>query len=145
MPRPSPHGSAAHPDVVYAERSRPVRAERIPNDPRYANQFYLLPGATTIDAQSAWDLTTGSPAVVVAVLDTGYTNHADLAGRLLPGYDFVANFALSNDGNAKDAAGNYRDADAVRPRRLGQHRRPCPARSQCALHGSAKARGMARR
>jgi len=106
---------SAHPDVLYAERSRPIRAERIPNDPRYADQFYLLPGATTIDAQSAWDLTTGSPSVVVAVLDTGYTNHADLAGRLLPGYDFVANFALSNDGNAKDTAGNYRDADPSDP------------------------------
>ena len=106
---------AAHRDVAYAERSRPVRAERIPNDPLYANQFYLQPGATTIDAQSAWDLTTGSAAVVVAVLDTGSTNHADLAGRLLPGYDFVANFTYSNDGNAKDSAGNYRDADAADP------------------------------
>ncbi len=106
---------ATHPDVVYAERSRQVRAARIPNDPRYADQFYLQPGATTIDAQTAWDMTTGSPAVVVAVLDSGSTNHADLAGRLLPGYDFVANFNLSNDGNAKDAVGNYRDADASDP------------------------------
>ncbi|MFO1315370.1 MAG: S8 family serine peptidase [Burkholderiales bacterium] len=106
---------AAHPDVAYAERSRRVRAERIPNDPLYASQFYLLPGATTIDAQSAWDITTGSPSVVVAVLDTGSTGHADLAGRLLPGYDFVANFAFSNDGNAMDAAGTYRDTDAADP------------------------------
>ena len=106
---------AAHPEVAYAERSRRVRAERTPNDPLYPNQFYLLPGATTIDAQSAWDLTTGSPSVVVAVVDTGSTPHADLAGRLLPGYDFVANFTYSNDGNAKDPAGTYRDADASDP------------------------------
>ncbi len=106
---------SAHPDVAYAERSRPVRAERVPNDPLYADQFYLQPGATTIDAQTAWDITTGSSAVVVAVLDTGSTNHADVAGRLLPGYDFVANFTYSNDGNAKDSAGSYRDADASDP------------------------------
>ena len=106
---------ARHPGVAYAERSRRLRAERIPSDPLYGSQFYLLPGPTTIDAQSAWDLTTGSPAVVVAVLDTGVTAHADLAGRLLPGYDFVANFTYSNDGNAKDAAGTYRDADASDP------------------------------
>jgi serine protease len=106
---------AAHPDVVYAERSRQVRAARVPNDPLYPDQFYLQPGATTIDAQTAWDMTTGSSAVVVAVLDSGSTNHADLVGRLLPGYDFVANFNLSNDGNAKDSAGNYRDGDASDP------------------------------
>ncbi|MCC7215404.1 MAG: S8 family serine peptidase [Burkholderiales bacterium] len=106
---------ARHPDVAYAERSRRVRAERVPNDPLYASQFYLLPGTTTIDAQSAWDITTGSPALVVAVLDTGSTSHADLAGRVLPGYDFVANFTYSNDGNVKDAAGTYRDADASDP------------------------------
>ncbi len=106
---------SAHPDVAYAERSRRVRAARIPNDPLYPDQFYLQPGATTIDAQTAWDITTGSSAVVVAVLDTGSTNHADLAGRLLPGYDFVSNFTYGNDGNAKDVAGNYRDTDASDP------------------------------
>ncbi len=106
---------AAHPDVEYAERSRRLYAERVPSDPLFQNQFYLMPGATTIDAQSAWDMTVGAPGTVVAVLDTGSTNHADLAGRLLPGYDFVSNFAYSNDGAAKDSAGNYRDADASDP------------------------------
>ena len=106
---------ARHPGVAYAERSRRVQADRVPNDPSYRSQFYLLPGPTTIDAQSAWDLTTGSPAVVVAVLDSGSTRHADLAGRLLAGYDFVADFVLSNDGSATDAAGTYRDADPSDP------------------------------
>jgi serine protease len=92
-----------------------MRAERVANDPLFGDQFYLAPGTTTIDAPAAWDLTIGSPSTVVAVLDTGSTNHADLAGRLLPGYDFVANFATSNDGNVKDANGNYRDSDAADP------------------------------
>ncbi|MEO8508369.1 MAG: S8 family serine peptidase [Betaproteobacteria bacterium] len=104
-----------HPEIEYATRSRPLRAERVPNDPLYASQFALLPGAATIDAQGAWDLTVGAASTVVAVLDTGSTYHADLAGRQLPGYDFVAAFALSNDGEVPDAAGSYRDADASDP------------------------------
>ncbi len=106
---------AAVPGVAWATRTRPMHAERLPNDPLYASQFYLQPGAANIDAQSAWDLTTGSPAVVVAVLDTGSTPHADLAGRVLPGYDFVASAALSNDGSTANAAGNYRDDDPADP------------------------------
>ena len=90
---------ARHPDVAYAERSRRVHAERMPNDPLFPQQFYLGTGTATIDAVSAWDVTLGSPAIVVAVLDTGSTSHADLAGRLLPGYDFVADLTLSNDGS----------------------------------------------
>src|SRR6185369_7735182 len=43
-----------------------------------------------IQAPQAWSVTTGSPAVVVAVIDTGvFAAHADLAGRLLPGWNFV--------------------------------------------------------
>ncbi len=36
--------------------------------------------------------TTGSAAAVVAVLDTGITPHPELAGRMLPGYDFVSDW-----------------------------------------------------
>jgi subtilisin family serine protease len=53
-------------------------------------------GATTsensggIATQVAWQLTHGSADVIVAVLDTGTDfAHPELAGRLLPGYDFV--------------------------------------------------------
>ncbi len=106
---------SAHPEVEYAQTSRRMRIERAPNDPMFESLFYLLPGPTTIDATSAWDLTVGSPAVVVAVLDTGSTAHADLVGRLLPGYDMVSNFTASNDGNAKDPFGNARDGDASDP------------------------------
>jgi serine protease len=106
---------AREPAVAYAQRTRPLRAERVPNDPLFASQWYLQPGIGGIDAQGAWDITTGSPAVVVAVLDTGTTPHADLAGRVLAGYDFVSPLALSNDGPSRDPAGNYRDADPSDP------------------------------
>ncbi len=39
---------------------------------------------------AAWELTTGSPKVVIAVVDSGIDpTHPDLVGAVLPGYDFV--------------------------------------------------------
>ena len=90
-------------------------AERIANDPLFINQFYLQPGPVTIDAPAAWEVTVGSPAIVVAVLDTGATAHADLAGRMVPGYDFVSPQRLSNDATPPGAGGSYRDGDASDP------------------------------
>ena len=71
-----------------------------PNDPDYGSQWYLKDFATTdkgIGIEAAWEHTVGSTDVVVAVIDTGGTAHADMVGRLVPGYDF-----FSNDGDATD-------------------------------------------
>ncbi len=105
------------PDVEWAvvDQRRYIRSA--PNDPYFsagpqgvtpaAGQWYLrAPDATlvsAINALGAWDLSTGSDKVTVAVLDTGVVlEHPDLAGKLHPGYDFVSDAATSNDGSARD-------------------------------------------
>jgi len=114
----------ADPDVEFAEVDVRVRRADVPSDPLYGSQgggssplsgqWYLrVPGGNgevaSIDAQRAWDITSGSPAIVVAVLDTGVRmDHPDLVGKLVRGYDFVSedtpnNFATANDGDGRDA------------------------------------------
>ena len=71
------------------------------------------------------DVTTGSPNVVVAVVDTGYRPHADLAGRVLPGYDFISDPFIANDGDGRDARhrarfGKVTQADLSNPSLQGQ-------------------------
>lgn len=52
----------------------------VPNDSRYGEQY--APQIT--NAERAWNLNTGAPRVVVAVLDTGIDmNHPEFAGRLV--------------------------------------------------------------
>ncbi|KAF1013906.1 MAG: Extracellular basic protease [Stenotrophomonas maltophilia] len=53
----------------------------------------------------AWDKATGT-GVVVAVIDTGITNHPDLNANILPGYDFISDTALARDGNGRDSNPN---------------------------------------
>jgi serine protease len=41
--------------------------------------------------------------VTVAVIDTGYVAHSDLAANIVGGYDFIADTAVANDGNGRDS------------------------------------------
>ena len=76
-----------------------------PNDTRYNEQWHYryVPGVDEgLNLPAAWDITTGSDQVVVGVVDTGILNHADLAGKTLPGYDFISDSEVSNDGDGRD-------------------------------------------
>ena len=76
----------SNPAVQYAEPNWLYHADAVPNDPRYAQDY----GLAKIQAPQAWDVTTGSTGVTVAVVDTGIaTDHLDLAANVVPGYDFV--------------------------------------------------------
>lgn len=84
----------ARPDVAYVEPNYIIHADLTPNDPSFSSLWGLLntgqviggqtgtPGAD-ISATSAWDISTGSRANVVAVVDTGidYT-HQDLSANV---------------------------------------------------------------
>ena len=69
-----------------------------------SNDPYFLQGSqwhlSKIQAPTAWDTTTGSANQIVAVIDSGVrASHPDLVGKVLPGYDFVANDNDANDEN----------------------------------------------
>ncbi|HDL19865.1 MAG TPA: PKD domain-containing protein [Nitrospirae bacterium] len=77
-------------NVEYAEPNYKVQALITPDDPLFSNLWGLhntgQSGGTAdadIDAPEAWDIETGSSAVVVAVIDTGVDyNHEDLAANM---------------------------------------------------------------
>jgi serine protease len=93
---------ATHPDVEYAQADRRLKPAFVPDDPFVGMQTYLGSGPAGINAFAAWDITTGSANVVVAVVDTGYRPHAGLAGRFIQGYDFITDSLTANDGDGRD-------------------------------------------
>jgi len=88
--------------VEYAEPDRIMTAMAAPNDPSYSQQWDLYEAAGGINVSGAWDKSTGT-GINVAVIDTGYRPHADLAGQILQGYDFIASTSIANDGNGRDS------------------------------------------
>jgi len=87
------------PDIDFAEPNYRVRTLLTPSDPAYVFQWHY----PAISLPQAWNLTTGSADVRVAVVDTGvYLEHPDLQGQMVDGYDFVSSAATSNDGDGLD-------------------------------------------
>lgn len=70
--------------VLFAEPNYIYRTSATPDDPRLGDLWALDNGKDRdIDARSAWDITTGSSDVVVAVVDSGVDwNHPDLAPNI---------------------------------------------------------------
>ena len=93
---------AANPDVEFVQVDRRRRPAAAVNDQYVVAQQYLSNVAGGISAFAAWNVTHGSGAVVVAVVDTGYRPHAGMAGRLLPGFDMISGADPANDGNGRD-------------------------------------------
>jgi predicted outer membrane repeat protein len=119
------------PDVEYAELNHIVTVDASPDDPLFSVQWPLRntgqmypesgnynhpPGVSDadIDGPEAWDVDTGSPNVIVAVVDTGVDyNHRDIINRMWTssqgyhGYDFMNsdNYPLDDNGHGTHCAG----------------------------------------
>jgi thermitase len=82
-----------HPHIKFAEPDALIPVDFVPNDTYYASEWHLQ----TIDAPSAWNVATGS-GVTVAILDSGIdATHPDLAGQLVPGWNFYDNTSNTAD------------------------------------------------
>ena len=90
--------------VDYVEVDAMMQPGFEPNDQHYGVQWHYHDIADEIggfNLPGAWDLGAGL-GVVVAVLDTGQTNHVDLAANLVAGYDFISDTFVSRDGDLRD-------------------------------------------
>jgi hypothetical protein len=95
------------PEVLYAEPNYRRYAALMPNDPRMSELWGLhntgQTGGTAdadIDAPEAWDITTGSSNIVVAVIDTGVDYaHPDLAANMWTNPGEIPGNSVDDDGN----------------------------------------------
>jgi subtilisin family serine protease len=114
---------SSDPNVEYAEPNYKLTVCQtfpVPFDPSFGELWGLnntgqaVDGTTgtpdaDIDAPEAWDITTGSANIVIAVIDTGVNyNHTDLAANMWtnPGEDPWADPADPTTGNGIDDDGN---------------------------------------
>ena len=114
------------PRVEYAEPNYIYEASTTqPNDPRFGDEWGLMntfsslsAGATPADigATRAWDITTGSDDLVVAIIDTGVDiSHEDLAANVWTNPNEIAGNGNDDDGDGyvDDMHGwNFRDDKA---------------------------------
>lgn len=113
-------------DVAYAQPDYWMFPAAAPSETDYNLQWHYhdpvasgKAGAANLPA--AWDITTGSSDVVVAVIDTGVLNHADLQDNLIggsaatSGYDMISYASAANSGDALSNDGDGRDGDPTDP------------------------------
>ena len=95
------------PEVAYVEPDFVITSTAVPNDPSFGQLWGLnnvgQSGGVAdadIDATEAWDVTTGSRNVVVAVIDTGLDHtHPDLAANVWRNPGEIPGDRIDNDGN----------------------------------------------
>lgn len=97
----------AYAEVEHAEPNYILSAQRIPNDPRYSEQWGLHNtqqaggiNDADIDAPEAWDAHVGNSKVIVAVIDTGVDMaHEDLANNIWQNPGEIPANGIDDDGN----------------------------------------------
>lgn len=89
--------------ILSASPSHVLRDCSLPNcstGTQYGN-LWGLNGEYGIDAEAAWEITTGSNSVRVGIIDTGVDSHSDLSGNLVEGWN-----VLSEDTTQLDTVGH---------------------------------------
>jgi len=82
--------------VDFAQPDYVIQVARTANDPHASSQWAL----NTINARTAWDYTTGSRSIIVAVIDTGVDyNHPDLASNTWINTREISGNGRDDDGN----------------------------------------------
>lgn len=80
--------------IEFAELDWVVGPDATPDDPYFSFQWHL----PKIGAPTAWDTTTGSSTVTIAILDSGVDSaHPDLNPLIVPGWNFFDNSADTRD------------------------------------------------
>ncbi|WP_196777878.1 S8 family peptidase [Lentzea aerocolonigenes] len=90
------------PDVAYVEPDLLMQPFADPNDTEYSRQWDLFEATAGMNVPGAWSSSTGA-GVTVAVIDTGYVAHSDLASKVVAGYDFVSDATRARDGGGRDS------------------------------------------
>ena len=92
---------AGHAGIAWAEPNYTFSVDAtgsVPNDPYYASQ--QSPYLSHLQMPAAWDITTGRPEVIVAILDTGLDmSHPDLRDGVWTNPDEIPGNGIDDDGN----------------------------------------------
>ncbi|RUL88709.1 S8 family serine peptidase [Tautonia sociabilis] len=96
------------PGVRFAEPdSTSYRTASLPNDPYFSLEYFLRNTGQSggsigadIGIETAWNVTTGSSDVTVAIIDTGVdTSHVELAGNIWTNIGEIPNNSIDDDNN----------------------------------------------
>jgi subtilisin family serine protease len=93
-------GLAASPEVAGVELDGVARTAMRPDDELWSRSEHE--GFRISRFPEAWDRTTGSPDVVIAILDTGVTPTSEIQGRVLPGRSFITGSISTLDDHVVD-------------------------------------------